>query len=54
MSTTTQNKSVVFLQEGSTGPEVTDLQYILRFRNFTANAPDGQFGPVTKAAVIRF
>lgn len=54
MSTTTQRQSIVVLQEGSIGTEVTDLQYILRFRQFTANAPDGQFGPVTKAAVIRF
>jgi peptidoglycan hydrolase-like protein with peptidoglycan-binding domain len=54
MSTTTQRTPITVLAERSTGPEVTDLQYILRFRQFTANAPDGQFGPVTRAAVIRF
>ncbi|HAA29356.1 MAG TPA: hypothetical protein DCE56_18700 [Cyanobacteria bacterium UBA8553] len=47
-------KSIVVLQESSTGPEVTDLQFILQIRNFTSDAPDGQFGPRTKAAVIKF
>ncbi|MBD1889868.1 peptidoglycan-binding protein [Coleofasciculus sp. FACHB-SPT9] len=54
MSTTTQQKPVIILQQGSIGAEVTDLQYILQIRKFTANAPDAQFGPVTRAAVIRF
>ncbi|NMF67141.1 peptidoglycan-binding protein [Brasilonema octagenarum UFV-E1] len=53
MSDTTQTKIVV-LQKGSTGPEVTDLQYILQIRKFTLNAPDGIFGPRTEAAVIQF
>ena len=54
MSNAAQSKSIVVLQEGSTGPEVTDLQYILQIRNFTLDAPDGKFGSRTKAAVIKF
>jgi len=54
MSNAAQSKSIVVLQEGSTGPEVTDLQYILQIRNFTPDAPDGKFGSRTKAAVIKF
>jgi peptidoglycan hydrolase-like protein with peptidoglycan-binding domain len=50
--------SVPILQEGSKGAEVTDLQYILKFRGgegeFDPGAVDGFFGPKTKAAVIKF
>lgn len=54
MSNAAQSKSIVVLKEGSTGPEVTDLQFILQIRNFTPDAPDGKFGSRTKAAVIKF
>ncbi|MBW4609812.1 MAG: peptidoglycan-binding protein [Hassallia sp. WJT32-NPBG1] len=54
MSNAAQSKSIVVLQEGSTGPEVIDLQFILQIRNFTLDAPDGKFGSRTKAAVIKF
>ncbi len=50
--------SVPTLQEGSQGPEVTDLQYILKFRGgkgeFDPGSTDGMFGAKTKAAVIKF
>lgn len=50
--------SVTILKEGSKGPEVTDLQYILKFRGgkgeFDPGKVDGIFGAKTKAAVIKF
>ena len=54
MSNAAPSKSIVVLKEGSTGPEVTDLQFILQIRNFTSDVPDGNFGSRTKAAVILF
>ncbi len=45
---------VKILKQGSTGPEVTDLQYILKVRNFDPGAVDGIFGIKTKTAVINF
>jgi peptidoglycan hydrolase-like protein with peptidoglycan-binding domain len=47
-----------FLKQGSQGPEVIDLQYILLFRGgqrqFDPGPIDGIFGPKTKAAVVKF
>ena len=49
---------ISILKEGSKGPEVTDLQYILKFlggdEEFDPGAVDGIFGAKTKAAVIKF
>lgn len=49
---------VSVLKEGSTGPEVIDLQFILKFRDgkneFDPGSTDGSFGPKTKAAVVKF
>lgn len=49
---------ITILKEGSRGPEVIDLQHILRLRGgrgeFDPGAVDGVFGPKTKAAVIKF
>ncbi|MGD0666462.1 MAG: peptidoglycan-binding protein [Bryobacteraceae bacterium] len=42
------------LQQGSTGPEVADLQNKLRSRGFDPGASDGSFGPGTAAAVAAF
>ena len=53
MSDTTQSRSVV-IQKNSTGPEVTDLQYILQARGFNPGATDGKFGSKTEDAVKRF
>jgi peptidoglycan hydrolase-like protein with peptidoglycan-binding domain len=50
--------TVTILKEGSKGPEVTDLQYILKFRGgkgeFDPGSVDGTFGAKTKAMVIKF
>ncbi len=51
---TTNTQTIVLLQTGSVGPEVIDLQYILQIRGFVLGAIDGDFGPKTEAAVIRF
>lgn len=49
---------ISILKQGSTGPEVIDLQYILKFRGgddeFDPGEVDGIFGAKTKAAVIEF
>ena len=42
------------LQQGSSGPEVADLQNKLRDRGFDPGASDGSFGPGTAAAVEAF
>jgi peptidoglycan L-alanyl-D-glutamate endopeptidase CwlK len=42
------------LQQGSSGPGVTDLQDKLRARGFDPGASDGNFGPGTAAAVAAF
>jgi peptidoglycan hydrolase-like protein with peptidoglycan-binding domain len=49
--------AITVLQQGSKGPEVIDLQYLLIKRGQIPDAevaPDGEFGPRTKAAVIKF
>jgi peptidoglycan hydrolase-like protein with peptidoglycan-binding domain len=50
--------AVTILKEGSKGPEVTDLQYILKLRGgkgeFDPGSVDGIFGAKTKAMVIKF
>ncbi len=51
---TTNTQTIVLLQTGAVGPEVIDLQYILQIRGFAPGAIDGDFGPKTEAAVIRF
>lgn len=49
---------ISILKESSRGPEVIDLQYILKFlggdQEFDPGAVDGVFGAKTKAAVIKF
>jgi peptidoglycan hydrolase-like protein with peptidoglycan-binding domain len=42
------------LKEGSTGPDVTNLQQRLKDLGFDPNGVDGNFGPGTKAALIAF
>ncbi|HEY9726930.1 MAG TPA: N-acetylmuramoyl-L-alanine amidase [Chroococcales cyanobacterium] len=42
------------LQEGATGSEVKQLQERLQKLGFNPGAPDGAFGPATKAAVMAF
>jgi|SRR5882724_505177 len=42
------------LQQGSSGPDVQDLQQKLKDLGFDPNGVDGNFGPGTKAAVIAF
>jgi peptidoglycan hydrolase-like protein with peptidoglycan-binding domain len=46
--------SADFLQEGSTGAEVTRLQENLKKLGVYTGVVDGKFGPATKAAVIKF
>jgi peptidoglycan hydrolase-like protein with peptidoglycan-binding domain len=49
--------AITVLQQGSKGPEVVDLQYLLIHRGQIPAAEvttDGNFGPRTKAAVIKF
>src|SRR5437879_3851521 len=42
------------LKQGSSGPDVTELQQKLKDLGFDPNGVDGNFGPGTKAAVIAF
>jgi peptidoglycan hydrolase-like protein with peptidoglycan-binding domain len=42
------------LSLGSTGDEVLHLQQLLTSLRYLTNAPTGYFGPLTKAAVIRY
>lgn len=42
------------LRVGSTGPDVRLLQELLRARNGATIAADGDFGPLTRSAVINF
>ena len=42
------------LRQGSSGPEVTNLQQKLKDLGFDPNGVDGNFGPGTKAAVLAF
>lgn len=42
------------LKQGSSGPDVQALQQKLKDLGFDPNGVDGNFGPGTKAAVIRF
>jgi hypothetical protein len=42
------------LQQGSSGPDVIDLQKKLLQRGFDPGASDGSFGPGTAAAVVAF
>ncbi len=42
------------LKQGSSGPDVQDLQQKLKDLRFDPNGVDGNFGPGTKAAVIAF
>ncbi|WP_414621234.1 peptidoglycan-binding domain-containing protein [Calothrix sp. CCY 0018] len=44
----------VTLQQGSTGPDVFRLQDALKQLNYYSGASDGNFGPITKQAVIDF
>lgn len=50
--------AVSILQQDSQGPEVTDLQYILKLQGgkqeFDPGSVDGAFGAKTKASVIKF
>ena len=42
------------LKQGSSGPDVTDLQQKLKDLGFDPNGVDGNFGPGTRDAVIAF
>jgi peptidoglycan hydrolase-like protein with peptidoglycan-binding domain len=53
-TTTTTTISHPQIQQGSTGADVTVLQQRLNTLGFNVGAPDGSFGPGTKAAVIAF
>lgn len=44
----------VIIKEGSTGPDVIRLQDALKQLNYYSGAIDGNFGPITKEAVIEF
>lgn len=44
----------ITLKEGSTGPEVTKLQELLKKLNLYSGLVDGNFGSKTKTAVIAF
>lgn len=44
----------VTLKEGSTGSAVSQLQQRLKTLKYYTGAVDGQFGPNTKAAVVKF
>lgn len=45
---------MAILKQGSTGPEVTDLQTKLKAAGFDPGTIDGNFGPGTKSALIAF
>ena len=45
---------MLMLKQGSSGPDVQDLQQKLKGLGFDPNGVDGNFGPGTKAAVIAF
>jgi uncharacterized protein (TIGR02594 family) len=47
-------RAVEVLSEGSTGPEVRALQQELSARGFQVGPIDGEFGPLTRAAVVAF
>src|SRR5689334_502737 len=42
------------LKQGSSGPDVLDLQQKLKDLGFDPNGVDGKFGPGTRAAVVAF
>jgi putative chitinase len=42
------------LKQGSSGPDVRDLQQKLKALGFDPNGTDGNFGPGTRAAVVAF
>jgi len=42
------------LQQGSSGDEVVELQTLLQQLNFYQGTPDGEFGPMTEAAVAAY
>src|SRR6266849_2190050 len=42
------------LRQGSSGPEITNLQQKLKDLGFDPNGVDGNFGPGTRDAVIAF
>lgn len=42
------------LRQGSSGPDVTNLQTKLKELGFDANGVDGNFGPGTKEVVFAF
>src|SRR5437588_6260745 len=42
------------LKQGSSGPDVQDLQQKLKDLGFDPNGVDGNFGPGTRAAVVAF
>ncbi|MGZ8843105.1 MAG: nSTAND1 domain-containing NTPase, partial [Pyrinomonadaceae bacterium] len=48
-----QGQSAV-LQKGSSGPEVEQLQHQLQKLGFYEVTPDGDYGPITEAAVMEF
>jgi peptidoglycan L-alanyl-D-glutamate endopeptidase CwlK len=45
---------MAILQEGASGPEVVQLQEMLKIRGFNPGRADGDFGPATRAAVMAF
>ena len=45
---------MTILKQGSSGPDVTELQQKLKDLGFDPNGVDGNFGPGTKAAIIAF
>ena len=47
-------ETVSIPKQGSSGPDVLDLQQKLKDLGFDPNGVDGIFGPGTKAAVIAF
>ena len=45
---------IAFLQQGSNGNDVINLQHMLQIRGFNPGAIDGNFGVRTHTAVYRF
>lgn len=42
------------VSDGATGPQVVEIQNLLKAKGFDVRAVDGVFGPATKAAVMAF